>query len=212
MNKFVGRLVAVSIVAGCSTLGPRTELMPLPDNFSVTRDSYGQAFLDKATYEYPAPDGVVFTERVALCGVSNLSMDGFAAKQTTSWTGPATGNLYRFTQKDQIQEGQIIRFISESENVVLLSGRDLLDQSGVLSNLTGQQDMFRDTLQYDIEARLNGDTYSLVFSDLKRATHETPGYENQGFMPIGAWPGSRAELYTPMIDWAAKRLNDCIQS
>lgn len=215
MKTILGFGVAATLAltaTGCASIGPVSELGAVPSNFTVTRDKYDQPFLDKATYEFPAPDGVVFTERVALCGMTNLSMEGFAAKQTTSWTGPATGNYYRATRKDQIQEGEIVRFVSDSENVVLLSGRETIDKSGVLSHMTGQQDMFKDTMQYSIEAKLAGETYSLVFSDFKWATHETAGYENRGFMPIGAWKGSPVEQYTPLVESAANRLNDCIQS
>ncbi len=207
-----GSAIVFMALAGCSAMGPKTELAAIPDNYTVTRDGYDQPFLDEGVYTFSAPEAASFTDRVALCGEKTLAMDGFEAKTTQNWVGPATGTLYKSTAgSKQVSESNIVRYVSEAEDTVLLANREIIDESTALSALTGQQDLFKDALQYDIEAKLLGDVYSLTVSNIQRASLETQGYQNRGFAPVGAWEGSSVSRDISAIKSNVARLNECIQ-
>lgn len=211
MRKILG-LSAIVALAGCVSM----EAPVLPASFTTKDGAYNAQYIDKARFEFPAPNVESFTDRVARCGVSNLSIDSFIAKDTSkSWVGPATGRLYQSGNRSTVAGGEVLKYSSEAEGVVILAGREQYGENnmgviGVLGDPTG--DTFKKQLDFDIEIAKSGATYSMVFSNMKRAQQSTGSLENNGFTPIGVWKGSQADEIVPIIERTASTLNDCIQS
>lgn len=208
MKKLIGLSIA-SVVAGCASVG---EMPMMPDNFTSRIGAYDKPYVDKARFEFAAPDVPSFTERVARCGVTNLSAEAFVAKSTSTWVGPATGTVYKTGAAREVAGTEVVKHVGESENIVVLTGRETYgDATGLQAALVGV-DAFRQELEYDIEAKLEGDRYSLTFMDIRRAWHDSSMPTNQGLQPVGIWNGSKADEIVPLIEATATRLNDCIKS
>lgn len=184
----------------------------MPSNFTAKAGDYGKQYVDKARFEYPAPNVESFTERVARCGVTNLRAGAFQAKSSSTWVGPATGALYKVGSTREISAEDVVKHVGESENIVVLTGRQTYGDATALQIALVGEDTFKEELQFDIEAKLEGEAYSLTFLNIQRAFHESSMAENRGFMPIGIWGGSKADDIVPIIEAAADRLNGCINS
>ncbi|WP_084398314.1 hypothetical protein [Henriciella aquimarina] len=210
MKSITAIAASAAMLAGCAT---SLEMPVLPENYTTTTGDYDQQYVDEVTFKYPAPETASFTDRVARCGVSNLSIDSFVAKDTSrSWVGPATGNYYEAGNRSTVEGSEVLKYISDSENIVVLSGRENYGQASGWQAALADSALFENELDFDVEAALKEEKYVLTFKKIERASHSTGAIENRGFMPVGIWKGSRADEIVPVIDDVAERLNDCIQS
>ena len=188
----------------------------LPSNFTTTTGTYDAQYVDMAKFEYSAPAADDFKDKAARCGISNLSVDSFVAKDASqSWIGPATGRLYNDGTNTVFEGSDVLRYVSDTQDVVILKGREKFGKNkmgliGLVSDPSGES--FKSQLDFIVELAKSGDVYSITFSEIKRADQSTGYIENSGFSPIGVWKGSRAEEIVPVIESVAEKLNACMQS
>lgn len=209
--------IYIAVAAALTLAGSALAKEPtLPSNFATVTGEYNAQYVDQVVFEYPEPQTENFTDRAARCGVSNLSVDSFVTSgEARTWIGPATGSVYSRDTQSTVAGGEVLKFVSEAEETVILYGREKYGKNrmGLLGKMADPSgESFKTQLDFYVEVAKAGDGYSMTFSKLRRAQQSTGFAANDGFSPIGVWKGSGAEDIVPVIEQVAELLNECIQS
>lgn len=211
MRIFFGMMIALVCADAAAAKEP-----VLPANFTTVTGEYNAQYVDKVRFDFPTPLADNFTDRVARCGVSNLTMESFVASGgVRTWIGPASGQVYSTDNQSIVAGGDVLKFVSEAEQIVVLNGREKYGSNklGLLGKMADPSgESFKSQLDFNIDVAKTSAGYSMTFSKLRRAQQSTGYAANDGFSPIGVWKGSRADEIVPVIESVAKALNDCIQS
>ena len=188
----------------------------LPPSFTTVTGEYNAQYVDKVRFDFPSPRAENFTDRAARCGVSNLAVDSFVARGgARNWIGPASGRVYSSADQSVIAGGDVLKFVSEAEQIVLLYGREKYgkNEMGLLGKMADPSgESFKSQLDFHVEVAKTSEGYSMTFSKMRRAQQSAGYATNDGFSPIGVWKGSGADEIVPVIEGVATVLNDCIQS
>lgn len=191
-------LLGLSVVmVGCSVAPEQ-----LPTGVSTIPAGFGDAtYLDKIDRSFALNKDVDFS-KVKLCAAQSINNDGFTIKgDSKSYVGAFTGSLYTSKSKEEIDGGNIFKYIDEPSKTIIADGK-----------VKTKQMMTDFVVKYGAKITLNKESVSLIFADLERAQVDTSIMNNKGFQKIGTWKGFNAQLYVNAIDTVAGNFKNCVNN
>ena len=180
LNKSVLALLVGSLV-GCGTV-------PMPSNVSTRPGNESGDYINTVDFSYHSATTKVSFNKLKLCvaeNVSNRSVQLIDASR--SFVGPATGRYYNLQNSQTVQGGDIFKYADPNLSTLLAIGT--VDSPG----------MVEDIIKYDLKVSVNQAQVNLLFYNITRAQKSTGLLANDGFGPIGTWPGARTmQSYTAL--------------
>lgn len=188
-------LAIAMLVAGCASQ------VQLPANVATSNGGDGGSYMERADFSYRADSPPQFS-RVKLCIAENLNNDAVTLRDSAgSFVGPATGRYYQPDNRQNIGGGAIFKYSDDAAATLIATG-------GISAN-TGL--MVRDHIRFDLKASIAGPNVGLVLYNIRRAQENSGILANDGFKPVGVWPGARAPEVYAALEGVAFKVMNCIR-
>lgn len=183
--------------AGCATQ------VALPSHVAVTPvDSSNASYVDRVDLSYVAAAPRPFS-KVKLCLAENVSNNAVTIRDSAgSWVGPATKTYYQTNNVQSVAGGSTFKYVDEASSTAVVTGTTVSGE--------GQGLLSKDFVRYDLKAATAGNKVALVFSNISRAQQDTGISKNDGFAPVGAWPGARAPDVVAALEKVGARVRACL--
>lgn len=189
-------LLVTVLGTGCATAP-----IQMPPNVAVIQGAQGASYIDKATFKHTSKAPVPFA-KVKLCVAENVANDAVTLRDSVgSFVGPATKNYYQSNNTQTIGAGPVFKYVDDSQATLIANGTTVANDGGV---------MITDFVRYEAKAVASGNDVLLTFYAITRAQQNTGTLSNDGFSPVGIWPGSRAESVYRAIERVAARVQACM--
>lgn len=185
---------AVALIPAAALCGSND----LPDNVSTT-ESGRAIYIDSIDFSYQASQSHEFS-KLKLCVAENVTNHVVTLQDSAgSFVGAATGNYYRSSQSQTVQGGGIFKYVDDAAAILIATG----------TTEGGKIAFSRDLLKFDLKAGINGSDVTIKFSNILRAQQSTGSIANDGFNPVGAWKGARANKVYDALEAVANKVKAC---
>lgn len=187
--------VAVVGLTACATS------VDLPERVQTVPGTSGGRYIERIDFSYTPAQPRSFSQ-LKLCIAEHVHDKGATLRDSAgSFVGAATGTYYQIQRNQAVSGGPVFKYIDEGSTTLVASG---------LTRTASSAGLVVDLVRFDLKAATGPQGLTLVFSQIARAQENTGGMANDGFGPVGAWPGARApEVYTA-LEQLAGRLKACL--
>ena len=187
------RIIAVVFsLSGCAAI-------QLPKNASVV-ESGGGTYLSRIDFSYTAGTNRDFSQ-AKLCVAENVSNPDVVLRDSAgSFVGPYTKKYYQANNTQNIAGKGLFKYLDDANSVLIANG--------TVSANTGFAIV--DIIKFEIKVSVSGNKVGLLFSNITRAQQNTGGAVNDGFSPVGVWPGARSEDIYSALEILAMKVKSCI--
>lgn len=193
-----GKAVAILLVtglAGCATV-------PMPSNVTTKPRSTGGDYINSIDFSYQS-DAPASFNKLKLCVAENVSNGAVQLTDSSgSFVGPATGHYYRVQNSQTVQGNGIFKYTDESLATLIANGT--VDGGPVALGLT------RNIIKYDLKASAKSSQVGLVFTNITGAQESTGSLANDGFNPVGTWPGAHPDQTYEALEGIANGIKACL--
>lgn len=189
------------LFVGCSNTP-----LELPSNVTtMVGDGSGQAtYVNKVDNSFDLSQSIDF-EKIKLCAVDNMHNNNITLHdESGSFIGSYSGKYYQKNNNQNIQGGDLIKYMDEKSKVLVVSANTLTKAQ--------QGGLVVDIVQYDAKITLKPNRVELIFQNINRAQKTTGVVSNQGFNKVGTWSGARVHGVLEALDKVSANFTSCVNS
>ena len=186
-------VLLVGSLVGCGTV-------PMPSNVSTRPGNESGDYINAVDFSYQSAATKVNFNKLKLCVAENVSNNSVQLRDASrSFVGPATGHYYNLQNSQTVQGGEIFKYSDPTLSTLIAIGT--VDSPG----------MVEDIIKYELKVSVNQSRVHLIFSNITRAQKSTGLLANDGFGPVGTWPGARTMQSYTALQGVANGIKLCLQ-
>lgn len=186
------------LVTGCASMS-MTPMDGLPSNMRLKPNSHGGSaqVVDSVKFDHRG----AINESPAKCVAKTINNEDVKLSSTSTWVGPATGNIYNSNHASNSRGGPVLLYSDDTESVA--AGREPFSfKSGIVS--------IQKSAAFKVSIRSDAEGYSITFFDITAAQLSSGYLPNNGYEVVGAWAGARPlDLYAALKS-VDLRLANCL--
>lgn len=196
-RRHVVLLMPAALLMGCASQ------TPLPSNVTTRPAPYDNTYLATIDFSYRAANPPSFS-RLKLCVAEHLSNSAVSLRDAAgSWVGPATGTYYRQQNQQTAGGGGVFKYADDATSTVIVNGTIVSEPGGLVIS--------KEFVRFELKSSVNDSRVGLVVSNIARAQQNTGALANDGFSPVGTWPGARADGVYASLQGLANKIKGCLQ-
>lgn len=186
------------LVTGCASMS-MTPMDGLPSNMRLKPNPHGGSaqVVDSVKFDHRG----AINESPAKCVAKTINNEDVKLSSTSTWVGPATGNIYNSNHASDSRGGTVLLYSDDVESVA--AGREPYSfKSGIVP--------IQKSADFKVSIRSEAEGYSITFFDITAAQLNSGYAPNNGYTVVGAWAGARPlDLYTALKS-VDQRLATCL--
>ncbi|AMP03756.1 hypothetical protein [Collimonas pratensis] len=199
MKKNVKKLLAIfalGILSGCASQ------VPLPSNVAVTQSGSNGSYIDKVDFSYDA-QGTPDFSKLKLCVAENVTNNDVSLRDASgSFVGAYTKNYYQTNHMQTVSGKNVFKYLDENSSTLIANGTTV--------SVTQSLIPIKDFVKYEAKSAVANNKITLVFFNITRAQQDTGAATNDGFNPVGVWPGARSQDVYASLETVAHKIKTCL--
>lgn len=186
-------VASVLVLSACSMAR-----MPELSRFDAQYMPYSSAeAISSTTFERPNTSG-----DLPQCVAAVVTNRGEVISDNAgSFVGAYSGTLYQANNKASTSGGSVIERTSKDGRSVVASGSTRYQRDALIKR----------SVRFTLMAKAGKDGTTYRFANIEQAQLDTGYANNDGYNPIGSWPGANPDLALQALESLADRLDSCME-